>query len=1514
MTRRNSWLLALALATPLVVGCAEERAPINRVQANALDKQFFVGELQSSADDPEFYWRNFVVDGSEAQSLVGIGSWSGVDRIRWDVQEHLLVARKSYSVSPGADDKGDAGSPDGTIVAAYPIDAHFDILRDYNPQTGEELNVIGENTSDRPWYERRYMRVDWSINLVETPMWFDMFFGKIFGDIKVTPLAYFVGEPDHPNAPHFDAEGGYFDVTSKFWVEPEQLYAPYTPSGSIPACILVGAYTGSAVDSCDPQEAVVRSSYLKVSEIDRDGDFEPLENSKAALDIVGNPGGLGASPWVGLVTPARIGWDPQYGYTDAGLKRYMHVHNIWQKSHQTGAACKADADCGGSGACLPSGVCSIACNYEARGDGDGNGTDDQCENSRTGYAGKEGSQCSARNRCTVPYRDREIRTVGYWVNQETPEALLDEVDQGGNFVSRGPSEDLVYSWNQALRLAVANAREVECRRTGGARAECHGEFFEQAENGVDEVEMVSYGGWGIPKVKPGKDVLVLCHNPVRSYDDPTCGEVGYSARIGDIRHNFMFYWPYASRAPWGGIGNWSADPLTGQIIGASATTMGRSATMSAAMARDIMMVANSELEFSDIVQGQTATKYQKQLRDGREPEVFTQADIDRQLSAIDAKHAASLLTPTTETLEPTVAFERQLRQQVSRVAVVGQATPLQQKFETLAKAVSSTPAAADLVNPNWAVDLFALSPSALGNDSNGLLSPLQGADPGKVEDYRKVIDQRLSMRGVCFADHQTAGNVGNPDMQSVARYYKEKYNDDMVRELLDSEGAGSDAAAISKKRADLIYEHLWKEAYKGIQLHELGHSLGLLHQFASSYDSPNYNPQYWQLRTNEGQSTPSCNGAPRGADDTCMGPRYLDPETDDELGRGAESRPGINYYAHTSTMEYQNERFFESVGLGQYDTFAMGALYGRVLETFDERMMPVASQNAFGVRSWSQLSEDNLIVEKVRTLFGVQDRVSSVHYTEQARRMNVFDPGRCRPATDEEKAQAEWRIVHGKVCAAPPKDHAHWDDFESGQAVPDDDPSSWQAVKWHLAPGAPGMTPGSVRWPYRYGTSDNAYIHTNPSDSGADVYETTVETIRKFDYSYPFSYFRRQRRDFFYPTLPGQTAYRFFERLRSVHWQVASTNALLQSFNAYDVAAADDNWHRPYVMAETKIFDTLTRALLMPQAGPYNTPLTMIDSSRPLLDTDPGATSETEFTLDTSTARYVDPDYDSSPSGGGSWEYLDWIDHTGFTFEKSLAALALADGRPNLMTISRENYLDGRDPYINFRSDMPQAVDRLLGGLLSSDWESIAPHVTAGGQNPSVEMLDLKVAEPSRPANSTLLFPNVGYRQQVGALVFAHIFARLNTDLTLANKLRIWVSGLSGELNIPEAQQQRFYNPESGITYIARRYGDDVIDSKTVDQGIGSRMLAHANALLAGSASRPGPYQVERDEDGNAVLDEFGQAVLVLDADGAAIAAENSPLLGEYRKYVGLLDAAVQIARAVGYGPFNGLPGGTDDN
>ncbi len=85
------------------------------------------------------------------------------------------------------------------MVAAYPIISHFDIQRDYNPPTGEEINVIDENTSDRPWYEREFMRVDWSKNLSTDNYDFDTLSQiGIYGGVSYEPLAYYVNDPDAP--------------------------------------------------------------------------------------------------------------------------------------------------------------------------------------------------------------------------------------------------------------------------------------------------------------------------------------------------------------------------------------------------------------------------------------------------------------------------------------------------------------------------------------------------------------------------------------------------------------------------------------------------------------------------------------------------------------------------------------------------------------------------------------------------------------------------------------------------------------------------------------------------------------------------------------------------------------------------------------------------------------------------------------------------------------------------------------------------------------------------------------------------------------------------------------------------------------------------------------------------------------------------------------------------------------------------------------------------------------------
>lgn len=1542
----NRWtrrlLQGLSLLALGSAGCAEERDPINRVQADALAKSFFVGNVKDQADNPVFYWRNFVVDGTEAQSMVGIGSWGGVDKIRFEITQDMLFARKAYPLSDHADDKG-TSTANGTLVAAYPIVSHFDVKRDYNPQTGEELNVINENTSDRPWYEREYFRVDWSTNMVNSPMWSDMFSGKLFGDLKVTPIAYYVNDRAHADAPHFDAKEGYFDVTNKFFVEPEQMNSPFSDlTGQIPACLLIGFYTGTAVNNCDPQEAVVRSSYWRVDMVPAAADFEPFENTKAHLNIVGNPGGLGDAFSVGIVTPPRVDWDPQYGYTDEHMKRFMHIHNIWVQSHQLRAKCTTDDQCGG-GACLPvpdadgkptsARACTVPCNYKFRGDGDGNGTDDQCEGNVTGYQGNQGSQCSTRNWCTLPYRDRKIKTMAYWMNKETPLELTDPVDAAGNPTGIGASEDLTRSWNQLMKHSVAKAREVECRRTGGDRGGCFQTYFEPGAT-----EMVSFGGWGLQQVKPLEDeVLVACHNPVRAYDHKVCGDrggkcskdsdcgsgqacapggvCGYSARVGDLRHNFMYYWPYASRAPWGGIANWNADPTTGMIIGAAATTMGRSASYAAAMVRDIIMVANGELSFTDITSGTPATLYERRLQNGYQPtKALSPEELQTRIEAIDTKHAAEAIGPLDSVKSKNFQDRHAAMMKLlpKTVAGIGPASASALQYEAIAEKVRGSEFEAQLVDSNWLVDAAGMGPNTTIKDVMEYVSPLRGMDEGRMGGIRQLIDLKMQSRGICFPDI-FAGNVGNLDVQGVAKFFANKFNNDLIKQNFPEYGS-ADQLALSKKRAELIYHQLWKETFKGIALHEVGHSLGMLHQFSSSYDSANFLPQYWQLRTQEGKAAQTCGGKARTGDtwsagkDSCMGPRYIDPETDDEMGQAGESRPGIAYFGHTSTMEYQNERFFETVGLGSYDLHTMGLLYGRVLQTFDADVIPVPLQDNFAFRNWSQLPDQNYIYWASPEL-GNQKFMQPMHYTEQARQFKVFETSMCRPATQQEMAHAEWRVVHGQICSFPSKDYAAWSDFEDG--LPSEsptwmNPASDSILKWRVSPAAKGWA-SNVRWPYRWGVSSNSYPHTNPSDAGADIYEVVQETIRKFKLGYPFQYFRRQNRDWYYRTVPSRVINGFYERLRAFHWSMANSNAWLGGLDAQSAGmiAASDNWWRPYVVAETDMFNHIALALMQPQIGPYQQMAKPVDGIKPLYDPEGLSSAPQEFEIDASTGRFIDPDYDSTAKGGGSWAYQDWVNHTGFVVEKAEAARALTDGRAVFSTISRENYLDGRNVNINFRTDMPQQLDRLLGGILSGDFETVAPFVLSSDQddpdgnglpNPEVHPFDLGGATPVRPAGSRILFPNVGYKQTLGTLVYAHIFARLNGDLTLSNKMRIWVDGLAGELKIPDAQQIRFTNPESGYTYVGRKYGPQTIDGKTVDKGIASRMIARANALLLATYETSG-------------TDAWGAPIVTLDANGQPVmkAGVSEAALKELRDWVGTLDASVQIANMVGYGPFYGM-------
>ena len=216
---------AVVLAVSVFSGCAKQQPPINRIEAYALPKSLFNGE---------WYYGQTVVDvpGTLTVTMVGNTNYQGTYRIRWDIQENYLYARKAYEAVEGAKNTNpDSGEYKGTIVGSWKIVSHFDIKRAYNPTTGEENNVLTENAEDCKWYDCKYLRVDWSTNLAIDYLFLD---GE--ENMKKEPIPFFDQDAHDPRwSPIFDLKKGYIDFTTAIALTPGSVHLPQY-NVTIPLC------------------------------------------------------------------------------------------------------------------------------------------------------------------------------------------------------------------------------------------------------------------------------------------------------------------------------------------------------------------------------------------------------------------------------------------------------------------------------------------------------------------------------------------------------------------------------------------------------------------------------------------------------------------------------------------------------------------------------------------------------------------------------------------------------------------------------------------------------------------------------------------------------------------------------------------------------------------------------------------------------------------------------------------------------------------------------------------------------------------------------------------------------------------------------------------------------------------------------------------------------------------------------------------------------------------------------
>jgi hypothetical protein len=833
-------LLMVPLAGLLLAACAG-KGDISRVQTDALDKSFFLNEDGSPR---KFYYRQTITGLPPTSGASFEGMMGDLMKVRFDITEKFLKGYRSYDYAVGSQNPTTGGDNNtDTPVLVYAIKSHFDIKRDYNPGTGEETNVILENTLDRPWNQRQYMRVDWSVNLAELPDSVDPF--NPFFAAPLTGAAIAVGEGDdslvNPDRPIMRRD--YIDFTNKQVRSPDLL-----------ACYnLFGGDDEVGPFGCGDAEITFRNSLLPVPsseyeplsypdrELIRNTDGTPVRMAYGANDIVAcTPAALAKEGLTGddcteaaLDQFAKFGYfrtalptyNRQVGSTQEGRQYYANRWNIWQETQQKG----------------PDGVTPLR---------DANG-----------------------NTVPIPINMRKTKTITYYLNPEFPDDPK----------LRDMARETVDDWNTAMKetvqaLLMTGAGTVPGIADVTSLAKSLPNIFVLKENDCNLANVQDFVTKH-PDVRQAveardtthqldfdnlqtADLLKACTalevvTEKRPDNDPNQPKFVWE-RNGDLRYSFLHWVDRPQSAGPLGYGPSSQDPETGEIISASAYIYGAALDTYAKFAADSVQLANQQLSIDDLLSGRTIS------------------DVLAESNAATRAHANDKMSDAAKAMI-------QARMQA-------QGKTQDERLKKVAAGIDDQPIKA--VKGTTAEKLL------LNDDVLPAIIPMWRPGDAVPDD---VFDKAMQKPWLSSQSREQR----RQRFQTLAQHgcvYMAEFADDAIL------GLALELGKMHLSPDDLVNE-LRRRIFRGLADHELGHTMGLRHNFAASTDALNYDDQFWNIRA------------------TVQDPNKW------------ESDYKLSEYAYASVMDYGSRFNSDINGLGKYDKAAIRFGYGQLIDLIQDADM-----------------------------------------------------------------------------------------------------------------------------------------------------------------------------------------------------------------------------------------------------------------------------------------------------------------------------------------------------------------------------------------------------------------------------------------------------------------------------------------------------------------------------------------------------------------------------------------------
>jgi hypothetical protein len=1431
------------------VGCAEERDPINKVQPQAIPKSFFLGaNFDDPSDNPEFYARSMVIDvpyGINSDAFTFTNTINKITRIKWEMTEHELIGRVAYERLQGTDGKGvgrGQKSLEGQVAFVFPVISHFDIRRSYNPATGEESNVIEENTSDRPWNQREYVRIDWSKNLNTTSYDFDtLAFLGVVGGYSYEPLAYNVSDPNAEDAPQYDLKNGYLDVTNKVFASPQMVQLPAEwGGGAYPSCFLSNLVTGGQAPNqiCNAEELTIRHSFMRVV----DHDYEPADWDGFKFQAFG------------AFLSERQGYTREYGLTDNKWWRFVERYNIWNRSHyykdpvsMSGPkTCKVDADCAG-----------------------------------VGDVG--GSHCDLfNNKCTLPFRKREAKPVVWYYADKSNADFYD--------ASRMAS----FEWDTAMRLAVAASRYAECMRYGDS-GDCgdppvNGQIADEEDAVflIREIEdcrdkagrrspdfatkskqcdaladdLASKRGYSpsVAWLAKQPTMVHLCHSPVIEADPLECGEVGTKARLGDLRHHLVVgVTSPQTGSPWGIMSD-ANDPLTGEKVSASINVWTDVNDRFAQSLVDTIRYIAGELKTSDITEGKYIYDWAEAARlaasQGQVMPRTSPAEVNKAAAAMfnmDPQRLATFNKPLPEELKVRMKqVEKQMHDLAFSADAPSTTLPI---YNQRRQQAQGSPLEAELSTPAMQQLARSAGVAVTGADPVSGSSIFRGLNPTVIRQMRNALELGYAKRGMCVmdADFMATAPLGYVALGEVLQAKFGKFNP-------------QDSADEQYKRAEKMKDYIRRRAHYAVISHEMGHSFGLRHNFVSSSDPLNYRPQYWQLRTNDKKVTQECT-APVADGSKCIGPRRYDPVTTNE------SKNLIQMWSQSSTMEYPGEPTQDMVALGAYDFGAAMAFYGDVASVYAEGGkvgttlgdVAVTHQNDFG------------------GLLGISYEPIA-HYTQLDKSLNLIkdcqpvDVQAFKPTNWNDAKDGEWSpLVDGFLvtneegqttrCKQQPVDYVQFGQLNQPNATSgrNSKPYSFDGDR-------------RTRVPFGFASDDWAdlgNVSVYRHDNGADLYEIMHFWMAQQEVNHIFTNYRRGRSDFSIWSAFQRTLTRYHEKMRD------SAKAMGLFVNAYRdlgasfgqdgdafVARQVFDAYPDNILASAIGFDHFAHVFARPQPGEHGF---LDDSDKTVLRSLDDLSDQGKQQLN----RLLIPNgvtgsFGQITLGGRPLENAlannkgnydrDYTLNVGSYYEKAYTAMLFTESADNFISSQRGDFYDPRFRATSIADVFPDGFRRWLANNLTGDETIKGARVRSDGAGtPSLDPAGLPSAgigwtqwwptngteacfpgaetivcrDPSDKNPSPVAFPtmavdsDVGWEQQKFAIAMTLMYLPENQKVNWLNQMMVWMPGEDPGF----ANKIEFHDP-TGDVYIAQTFGTETLYGKTVQKGIAARMIEWANELL----------------------------------------------------------------------------------